>query len=127
MSIYGEWKEATISSGYMESSAIDLGRDYDWVSIQIPVLDGGTLYLKVAEKTGDTYYSLGGDETTFHEMTAFKSAPKDEEDTEEEAREDAEVYNRADSLRLGGWRFIKVCCTTPQTAERLIRVRGMRY
>lgn len=122
MSIYGSWTAATIASGGVESSAIDLGRDYDYVSIQIPVMNGGHLYIKVAEVTGGTYYNLGGDETSLYEMTAFKNVPGDDD-----AKEDAEVYNRADSFRLGGWRFIKVCCTVPQSAERLIRVRGMRY
>jgi len=127
MSVYGSWIAATIASGGVESSAVDLGRDYDWVSIQIPVMNGGQIYLKAAEITGGTYYNLGGDETTLHEMTAFKAKPVEEEYTAEDIKEDAEVYNRADSLRLGGWRFVKVCCTSPQSAERLIRVRGMRY
>ena len=127
MSIYGSWVAATIASGEGVSAAVDLGRDYDWVSIQIPAMNGGLLYLKVAETTGGTYYDLGGDDTTLHEMTAFRNPPVAEEDVGEDIRRDTEVFNRADSIRLGGWRFIKVCCTTPQSAERLIRVRGMRY
>ena len=104
MSIYGKWVAATIASGAMVSSAIDLGREYDYLSIQIPEMDTCQMYLQVAEITGGTYYDLGMDSTTSNEG-----------------------FNHADVWRLGGWRFIKVACTTPQTAERLVRVCGMRY
>lgn len=127
MSIYGTWMAATIGSGELISAAVDLGRDYDWVSIQIPVMNGSLLHLRVAETLDGTYYDLGGDEITLYEMTAFKNTPIGEDDTEESKRVDAEVFNRGDSIRLGGWRYIKVCCTTEQSDERLIRVRGMRY
>jgi hypothetical protein len=127
MSVYGDWVAATIASGAAESAAIDLGRDYDYLSIQIPEMNGGNIYLKVAETTGGTYYTLGGDGISLYEMTAFKKSPVGEDETEDDAKEDYESFNRADSIRLGGWRFIKVCADELQGAERLIRVRGMRY
>jgi len=104
MSVYGQWKAATIAAGATKSAAIDLDREYDYLSIQIPAMDECKLYLQVAETTGGTYYDLGKDTTT-----------------------DEEIFNRADVWRLGGYRFIKVVATTGQTAERLIRVCGMRY
>jgi len=123
VSVYGEWLAATISSGGMESSAVDLGRDYDYISIQIPELNGDQLYLKVSETLAGTYYDLGGEDTTLHEMTVFKESPI----SNEEDGHPNDVANRADSLRLGGWRFVKVCALSPQSADRSIRVRGMRY
>ncbi len=104
MSIYGSWLAATISNGQSSSAAIDLGREYDYLSIQIPPMNLCKMYLKVAEKVGDTYYDLGKDTTT-----------------------NEETFNRADVWRLGGWRFIKVVTTAAQSANRLIRVSGMRY
>ena len=104
MSIYGKWVAATIASGATSSAAIDLGREYDYLSVEIPTMDTCQLSLKVAETEGGTYYDLGLDSET-----------------------NEETFNRADVWRLGGWRFIKVVATAPQSAERLIRVCGMRY
>ena len=103
MPIYGEWQAATISSSESESSAIDLGRDYDFLSVQIPVMDECNLSLRVAEQLAGTYYELGKDKAT-----------------------DEETFNRGAIWILGGWRFIKVIASKAQSADRLIRVRGMR-
>lgn len=104
MSVYGEWKAATISSGASISSEVDLGRDYDYLSVEIPGMDVCKLYLQVAEISGGTFYDLGKDTTTNEEQ-----------------------FNRADVWRVGGWRYVKVVATKTQNAERLIRIRGMRY
>ena len=104
MSVYGAWTATTIASGGTSSSAVDIGRDYDYLSVEIPEMTACKLYLKVAETLTGTYYDLGK-ETTTPEGT----------------------FNRADVWRAGGWRYIKVCATVGQGAERLIRVRGMRY
>lgn len=104
MSWHGEWQAATVASGAVTTSAIDLGRDCDWISLEIPTMDIGQLSLKVAETLGGTYYELGRETST----------------TESD-------FNRAETWTLGGWRYIKIVSTTTQTAERLIRVKGMRY
>lgn len=104
MSVYGGWKAATIAAGATTSSAIDLGREYDFLSLQIPAMDSCKLYLQVAEINGGTYYDLDKD-----------------------AMEVEETFNRADVFRLGGWRFVKVVASRVQTAQRLIRCCGMRY
>lgn len=105
MSIYGKWQVATIASGAASSSEVDLGRDYDFLEIQIPTLDASTtIKLQVAELTGGTFYDLGDGITTA-----------------------AGTHNYADVLNLGGYQFIKVVADNNQDAERLIRVRGMRY
>lgn len=104
MSVYGTWTATTIGAGASSSAAVDVGRDYDYLSVEIPEMDSCKLYLKVAEVLGGTYYDLGKETTT-----------------------DEETFNRADVWRLGGWRYIKVVATASQVEERLIRVRGMRY
>jgi len=104
MSVYGDWKNATISAGGTITSAINLGRDYDYVSLQIPSMTPCKLSLRVAEMEGGTYYSLGSDTTT-----------------------DEETFNRADVWRLGGYQFIKIVASKPQMGSVTIRVRGMRY
>ena len=104
MSIYGEWLAATIASGAFTSSEVNLGKDYDYLSVEIPEMDKCYLYLKVAETSGGTFYDLGKETMT-----------------------NEETFNHADVWRLGGFMYIKVAATAGQTAERLIRVRGMRY
>lgn len=110
MSLYGEWKVATIDEGASSSSEVDLGRDYDFLEIQIPTLDDpSTIKIQVAEITGgyptaENYYDLGDGITTA-----------------------AGTHNYADVFKLGGYQFIKVVADNAQASERLIRVRGMRY
>ena len=106
MSIYGEWLAATIvTSGTGKTSAeVDLGRDWDFLEIQIPTIQSGTIGIEVAEKTSGTFYALGDGVTT-----------------------DASTHNYADVFKLGGYQFIKVVCSFQQTTQRLVRVRGMRY
>jgi len=104
MSVYGAWVAATISSGTSSSAAVDLGREYDYLSVQIPGMDSCKLYLQVAEQVGGTYYDLGKETTT-----------------------NEETFNRADVWRLGGWRFVKVVATAVQSGDRSIRICGMRY
>ena len=105
MSIYGNWLAATIANGAASSDEVDLGRDYDFIEIQIPPLDSATtVKLQVAEKTGGTFRDLGDGVTTA-----------------------AGTHNYHDVFRLGGYQFIKVVADNTQDAERLIRIRGMRY
>uniref|UniRef100_A0A6H1ZY51 Uncharacterized protein n=1 Tax=viral metagenome TaxID=1070528 RepID=A0A6H1ZY51_9ZZZZ len=105
MSVYGTWKAATIASAASSSAEVDLGRDYDFLEIQIPPLDAAsTIKIQVAEKTGGTFYDLGDGITT-----------------------DAGTHNYADVFNLGGYQYIMVVADNTQDAQRLIRVRGMRY
>ena len=105
MSLYGDWKAATIASAAASSDEVDLGRDFDFLEIQIPTLDTSTtVKIQVAEKTSGTFYDLGDGITTA-----------------------AGTHNYADVFRLGGYQFIKVVADNTQDSERLIRVRGMRF
>ncbi len=104
MLVYGKWVDATITAGSNVTSAIDLERDYDYVSVIIPAMAECKLWLKVAERTGSDYYDLGKDTTT-----------------------NEESFNRADVWRLGGYQFIKVASSVNQPNAVTIRIRGMRY
>ncbi len=104
MSVYGEWKAATIDTGDTSSDEVDLGRDYEFLEVQIPTLDSSTtLKLQTAEKTSGTFKDLGNSITT-----------------------SAGTHNYHDVWGLGGWQFIKVVADNSQDSNRLIRVRGMR-
>ena len=102
MSLYGEWKAATISSGVATSSEVDLGRDFVFLEIIIPTVTSCTLKIQVAEKTGGTFQDLGSGVTTSTTTGQYSS-----------------------TFRLGGYQFIKVVSSVNQGADRLIRVRGM--
>ena len=105
MSLYGDWKAATIETDGTSSAEVDLGRDYDFLEIQIPTLVSGTVKIQVAEKTSGTFYDLGDGIVTA-----------------------ASTGGYADVFKLGGYQFIKVVSSSTQTtSDRLIRVRGMRY
>jgi len=103
MSVYGEWKNAVIPAGSSITSAIDLAREYDYLSVIIPGMDACKLQLQVAETLGGTYYDLGNAST------------------------DEEAFNRADVWRLGGYRYIKIKASKVQDNAVAIRCCGMRY
>jgi len=105
MSLYGEWKAATIPLDGTSSAEVNLGRDYDYLEIQIPTLVSCTIKLQVAEKTGGTFRDFGDGVTT-----------------------DPGTHDYHDVFYLGGWQFIKVVSSVAQTgSDKLIRVRGMRF
>lgn len=103
MSVLGEWKAATISAGAGRSSAIDLGREYDYLLVQLPGMDACKLSLQVSEFLAGTYYDLGKDVTT-----------------------DEENFGRSDVWLLGGFRYIKVVSSKRHKSDVAIRVQGKR-
>ena len=105
MSVYGEWKAATIASGGISSAEVDLGRDYDYIEIQIPAMDTCTVKIQTAEKTGGTFRDLGSGVTSA-----------------------SGTQNIHDVFKIGGYQYIKVVASASQTSGAVaIRVRGMRY
>jgi len=100
--IYGRWLEATIPEGSKESAEVDLGRDYEFLGVQIPPGVKSKLSLKVSELTGGPFSDLGVGGT------------------------DEESFNRAASWKLGGWQYIKLVASELQTGDWLIKVRGSR-
>ena len=104
MSWYGNWLAATIANGETTSAEVDLGRSMELIQIQIPTVTSCTLKAQVAEGPGGTYRDLGESVTTPTTTGAY-----------------SDIWN------LGGYQFIKIVSSGAQGAERLIRVRGMRF
>lgn len=102
--VYGKWKEATIT--YLTdddlSNEVDLGAPFDQMQIEIPAMDGCDIELTVARSSGGTYYRLGDGTAILHCGTGLFTT----------------------TVKLGGYRFVKVHTTNPQTEDRTIRVRG---
>jgi len=103
MPIYGQFVDVTIAKGALESSAVDIGREYDYLAVIIPLMDKCKLSLKVSDRLAGTYYPLGEGQST-----------------------DEEIFGRAAIWVLGGWRFLKVVASAKQKAARVIKVKGMR-
>ena len=100
----GEWKNCVIASGETASNAVDVGKDYDLMEIQIPTITSADLTITTAEVLGGTYQTLGGSSNICVAGTgAFD-----------------------DVFVLGGWRFIKVVSSAAQGAVRTFRVRGVQ-
>ena len=103
--IPGSWKDATIT--YLTdadlTAAVDLGRDYETLLIQIPTIDSSTLILHACETLGGTYYPVGNSVSIAASTGGF-----------------------TDVWDIGGVRYIKIETGTDQTANRTFRVRGVR-
>ncbi len=101
--IFGEWLTATIALGASVSGEVNLGRDYDYLNVQLPSMDYGTLNISVAELTGGTFRDL--------DPTVLIPASSG---------------NYSDTWEIGGFQFIKIKSSANQTSARSIRVRGCR-
>uniref|UniRef100_A0A6M3INZ1 Uncharacterized protein n=1 Tax=viral metagenome TaxID=1070528 RepID=A0A6M3INZ1_9ZZZZ len=106
MSIYGNWKTATITIATDAdlSAAVDLGANYDLLNIIIPTVDACRISVYVCATSDGTYQALGDSVTTATTTGGYST-----------------------TLKLGGWEHIKVKTSTNQTANRSFSVRGMRY
>jgi hypothetical protein len=104
MSIFGEWKTATIALNGTVSAAVDLGRDWEYLNINIPTQDSANISLQVSDLLGGTYKALGLSTNVFAAATG----------------------NLTTTLVLGGYRYIKVVSSETQTAARTYYVRGYR-
>lgn len=104
MSVYGQWLTVTIDQSGQKSDEVNLGRDYDYIELEIPALDTTTMNLEVSRTSGGTFQSLGS--TT----------------------EAVGLGALMDVWFLGGYQFIKLVCSASQNGgERIFYVRGMRY
>ena len=104
MSIYGEWLTATIAVDGTLSSAVNLGKDYEHINVDIPTVVSGTLQITVCRTVDGTYKDLGASVKT-----------------------GVTTGNYNDTWILGGWQFIKIeSSATQTTTERVFYVRGYR-
>ncbi len=103
MTVFGEWKTATIALNGTVSGAVDLGRDYESLDIVIPTQDSANISLQVS-KDNSTFQALGLSTNVFAAGTGAVST----------------------TLNLYGWQYIKVVSSATQTAARSYLVRGYR-
>jgi hypothetical protein len=103
MSIYGEWKTATIAQSGTTSGEVNLVRDYDRIQVILPALTSGTLNVQVSKTTGGTFQAL-----------------------DSEAIIAATTGGYSDEWEIGGWQFIKIVSSGTQSSARTIYVRGSR-
>lgn len=102
--VYGEWRDAviTIATDTDLSAEVDLGASFHQLQIRIPAIDAADVGIEVAEESGGTYYTLGNG-------TALILAGEGGFTT---------------TVLLGGYQYIKVRTTNPQSANRTFRIRG---
>lgn len=108
--IAGSIKTATVASGQTVSGAVDLGRPYEWLQMDVPTIDSGTVTFQVADLTG-SYVAL-------QHLTPTAAGHFTPGTT-------AGVGGIAALVRLGGYQFIKVVCGASQTAARTFSLRGL--
>jgi len=110
--IFSDWKAATILNGGTSSAAVDLGKDYEFMLIELPTLTSQTIKPQAAETLAGTYYDL------YDTPPATGAAVK--------------IITAATTgdyiwlVPIGCVRFVKIVSGGAQGAQRLIRVRGQR-
>lgn len=107
MSLYGDWKTATIALNGTTSGEVDLGRDYEVIQVIFPTLTSCTIKLQVAQLTGGTFQDICDSTGVAITTSAFTGAV-------------------STVLKLGGYQFLKFVSSASQGAARSILVRGMR-
>ena len=55
MSIFGDWKSCVIAKDGTLSAEVDLGRDYEYLSIFFPTIDSAAISIKGSRTTGGTF------------------------------------------------------------------------
>lgn len=103
MTVYGNWRTATIANGATASGEVDLGDNYDFLDVILPTLTSGTLKVQVSDKSGGTFQDLGKSLVVAATTGAYSTV-----------------------FRLGGWHYVKIVSGAAQAADRSILVRGLR-
>ena len=110
--IFSDWKAATIANGGTSSAAVDLGKEFEFMVIELPALTSATIKPQISETLGGTYYDVYGTPPASGAAVKVITA--------------ATTGEYCWIVPLGCARFIKIVAGTAQAAERLIRVRGQR-
>ena len=103
MSLFLEWETGTIVSGGLKTDEIDLDGDCDLVQILIPPITSGEISLQVSEESGGAFYQLGNGVAT-----------------------GTSAGNYGTTLKLGGYRYIKIVSSVVQTAGAIFKIRGIK-
>jgi len=93
-----------VSVNATDSEEANLGRECDYLLIEIPTITSANLSLKVSRTSGGTFQALGsGSQLIAAGTGAFTT-----------------------TVKLGGYQFIKIISSVSQAADITFRVRGMR-
>lgn len=98
-----QWASIAIVNGATLSNAIDLGRIYDYLQVDLPALNSCDISLTVSKTSGGTYNTLGATSPTVNVGTGSKQ----------------------EVLILGGHQFCKLLSSVTQNAARTIWYRGL--
>jgi hypothetical protein len=98
-----QWQSTTIANASNVSAAINLGRIYDFIQLDIPAVNACSLSLLASSIVGGTYNTLGASSPAVNVGTGSFE----------------EVF------RIGGHQFIKVLSSVIQNATRTFNYRGL--
>lgn len=103
--LFSAWKTATIDKNGSVSDAVDLGlKPYQYLNIIIPTIDEAEVSLQVSNALAGDYQDLGDGVATATTEGSYST-----------------------TLRLGGWRYLKVKTSADQTTDAVaFKVRGYR-
>ena len=106
-----KWESAVIAANGTISAEVDLGRDYEFLTVIIPTLgDTATTTVHISDASAGTFVPM-----YYPDMDAtgdFAHATSDATTT------------HAITFRIGGVRYIKIVTGATQTAETTFKVKG---
>ena len=108
-----EWKSAVITYATDDdlTAEVDLGDNYEFLTVLIPTINSATVSIHVSDTTGGTFYPV-------HDWL-----DNDADNTVLVATTDGTGGISA-TFRIGGVQYIKVATSAAQSANRTFKVRG---
>jgi len=107
------WKTALIDISESDtlSNEVDLGSEFDKLTVLVPTITSSTITIHVAKSSGDTYHPI------------YKLKQEAVADTAQITT--AETTSKAVTFNIGGVRYVKVSCgSAQQTTDKTFYVQG---
>jgi hypothetical protein len=114
--IYGEWKTCLIdiSESATTSLAVDLGRPYDFMTIELPTITNAQITVQTSKDAASTYQNLYTTDLADGSNSLLKNGTS--------------TGGIAWQVPLGGFQYIKLLSSANQlTTDKSIKIRGGRY
>lgn len=92
------------------SAEVDLGANFEFLTVLVPTITSSTVTVHVSDKSGGTFYPI------------YKHKQEAVADTAQVTT--AETTSKSITFRIGGVQFIKIACGTGQGTDRTFLVRG---
>ena len=107
-----EWKTALIDVSEDDdlSAEVDLGGNYEFLTILIPTLTSSTITIHVSNESGGTFYPVYVPDADATGDFAHATS--------------AATTSHAVTFRIGGTQYIKIAAGSAQAADRSFKVRG---